>query len=143
MAVPPHEIPYENFSKHAALRHHYLCQFRPALLDSTADREDAAAVARRHARGVEHVHGVFPGGAAGGLCLRSARFALAFASPTDRTARAALSRIREFADRFFCFVDQLGAFELRSVAVSAGVSGGDSRSAVLHHFEQQSAVTEM
>ena len=56
------------------------------LLRRTHVRQNAPAVAGRHARRLEHLHGVLPSGAAGGLRLRA--FHLAPVAPqTDHFAR--------------------------------------------------------
>ncbi len=77
----------------AALRAHALRGRHAAVRDAADGGQDDPAAARRHARGVEHVHGVLPGRAARRLRLRArehrAAAALAPGAPASGRARAA------------------------------------------------------
>src|SRR5437868_1779413 len=61
---------------------------RAAAVPGAADvRQDGAALAWRHAGGVEHLHGVLPGHAAAGLRLRASGQPLADAESAGGRAR--------------------------------------------------------
>src|SRR5438270_8782941 len=57
------------FPSAGSLRRHFVSQLSTAVSAPADVRQDGAAVAGRHAGGVEHLHGFFPGRAASGLCV--------------------------------------------------------------------------